>query len=103
MSSTKLSNADEKILKELAQANIAEINAGKMAEQKSENDQVKSFAKTMVDDHTKALDELKQIAQAKGVTLPTAPDSKQQAMEKKLSALSAAQFDAKSEAKDASL
>lgn len=124
MSSAKLSNADEKILKELAQANIAEINAGKMAEQKSENDQVKSFAKTMVDDHTKALDELKQIAQAKGVTLPTTPDSKQQAMEKKLSALSAAQFDAqyidqsgnrahgdtyrllkrtKSEAKDASL
>lgn len=58
MSSTTLSNADEKILKELAQANITEISAGKMAEQKSGNDQVKSFAKTMVDDHTKALDEL---------------------------------------------
>lgn len=92
-SSAKLSKTDERLMMQLAQANIAEINAGKLAEQKSDNDQVKSFAKKMVDDHTKALDDLKQIAEAKGVTLPTEPDRQQQAMENKLSALSGTQFD----------
>lgn len=89
----KMSQADEKLMVQLAQANIAEINAGKIAEQKSSNDQVKSFAKKMVDDHTKALDDLKQIAAARGVTLPTQPDRQQMAMENKLSALSGEKFD----------
>lgn len=92
-SSGKLSAADERLMAQLAQANITEINASKLAEQKSSNDQVKSFAKKMVDDHTKALDDLKQIAMNKGVTLPTEPDKHQQAMENKLSALSGEKFD----------
>lgn len=93
-SGSKVSRADERLMMQLAQANIAEINAGKLAEQKSSNDQVKSFAKKMVDDHTKALDDLKQIALSKGVTLPTEPDRQQMAMENKLSALSGEKFDA---------
>ncbi len=92
-SGDKLSRADERLMMQLAQANIAEINAGKLAEQKSNNDQVKSFAKKMVDDHTKALDDLKQIASSRGVTLPTEPDRQQMAMENKLSALSGEKFD----------
>jgi putative membrane protein len=93
-SGAKVSKADERLMMQLAQANIAEINAGKLAEQKSSNDQVKSFAKKMVDDHTKALDDLKQLATSKGVTLPTDPDRQQMAMENKLSALSGGKFDA---------
>lgn len=93
-SGAKLSRADERLMMQLAQANIAEINAGKLAEQKTSNDQVKSFAKKMVEDHTKALDDLKQIASSKGVTLPTEPDRQQMAMENKLSALSGEKFDA---------
>ncbi len=92
-SSSKVSKEDERLMMQLARANIAEINAGKLAEQKTSSEQVKSFAKTMVDDHTKALDDLKQLAMTKGVTLPTEPDRQQQAMENKLSALSGEQFD----------
>jgi putative membrane protein len=47
----------------------------------------------MADDHTKALDELKQLAQAKGVTLPSEPSRQQKAMEKRLSSLSGDKFD----------
>lgn len=89
----KISRADEKLMGEIAQANLAEISTGKLAKDKSQNDQVKSFAQKMVDDHTKALDELKQLAQAKGVTLPTEPDRQQKAMEKRLSSLSGDKFD----------
>lgn len=89
----KISRADEKLITEIAQANLAEISSGKLAKDKSQNDEVKSFAQKMVDDHTKALDELKQLAQAKGVTLPTEPDRQQKAMEKRLSSLSGDKFD----------
>lgn len=90
---SKLSRADEKLMKQLAQANMTEINAGKLAEEKSQNDQVKSFARKMVEDHTKALDDLKQMAQSKGVSLPAEPDRSQKAMETRLSSLSGDRFD----------
>lgn len=89
----KLSDREEKMIKQLAEANMAEINAGKLAQDKAQSEEVKSFAKKMVDDHTKALDDLKQIAQSKGVTLPTEPNKQQMAMEKKLEGLSGEQFD----------
>ncbi len=92
-SSSKVSNADEKMMKQLAESNLAEISAGKIAQDKAQSSEVKSFAKKMVDDHTKAMDELKQLAQSKAVTLPTEPDKQHQAMEKKLSALSGEKFD----------
>lgn len=92
-SSGKLSSGDEKILKDIAQANINEIEAAKLAQSKSQNDQVKSFAQQMIDDHTKGLNDTQQIAQQKGVTLPTEPDAKHKAMAKKMEAMSGAAFD----------
>jgi putative membrane protein len=44
---------------------------GKTAEQNAQNEDVKSFGKRMVTDHSKANDELKSIAEQKGVKLPT--------------------------------
>jgi len=43
---------------------------GRMAEQKGQSDDVKSFGKRMVTDHGKANDELKKIAAQKNVKLP---------------------------------
>lgn len=91
--SGKVGRADERLMKEIARANLAEISTGKLALEKSQNDQVKSFAQKMIDDHTKALDELKQLAQAKSITLPMEPDRQQKATEKRLSALSGEKFD----------
>lgn len=90
---SKLSQSDERMMKQIAEANLAEISAGKIAQDKAQSDEVKSFAKKMVDDHTKALDDLKQLAQSKGVTLPNEPDKQHMAMEKKLQALSGEKFD----------
>ena len=92
-SSARFNKADEKLVMQLAQANIAEINTAKLAEQKSKNDQVKTLAKKMMDDHTKALDELKQLAQIKGMTLPAEPDRQQKLVENRLTALSGEKFD----------
>jgi len=43
---------------------------GRMAEQKGQSDEVKSFGKRMVTDHGKANDELKKIAAQKNLKLP---------------------------------
>lgn len=91
--SSSLNKSDEKILKEMAQANIDEIEAAKLAQSKSQNDQVKTFAQQMIDDHSKALNDVQQIAQQKGVTLPTEPDAKHKAMSSKLEAMTGAAFD----------
>jgi predicted outer membrane protein len=88
-----LSKSDQKILESMAQANIDEVEAGKMAQTKSQNEQVKSFAQQMIDDHGKALADVQQLAQQKGVTLPTEPDAKHKAMAAKLDKMSGDAFD----------
>jgi putative membrane protein len=89
----KNSGPDAKAIQDLAEANMAETEAGKVAAQKARNEDVKKFAQHMVDDHGKMLQEVQQLAQSKGVDLPKAPKAKHQAALKKLEGLSGEQFD----------
>jgi putative membrane protein len=82
-----LSKSDQNMMRDMAYANLSEIEAAKVAQSQSNNDQVKTFAKKMIDDHTQAQQELTQLAQSKGVTLPTEPDHKHMAEVKKMSAM----------------
>jgi len=75
------------------QANLAEVELGKLALQKSMNDEVKKFAQMMIDDHGKALDELKDIAGSKHITLATDLDAEHTKLSDRLSKLSGAAFD----------
>ena len=86
-------DADAKAMKNLAEANLAEIEAGKLASQKAESPEVKQFGQRMVDDHTKMLDDLKKLAEAKNVQLPTQPKSSDQKKLKKLQGMSGEKFD----------
>jgi predicted outer membrane protein len=89
----KLNASDEKILKDMAMADMAEVEGGKLAQSKSQNSDVKSFAQQMIDDHTSNLNDVKALAQARGVTLPTEPDAKHKAMAAKLEKMSGDAFD----------
>jgi putative membrane protein len=89
----KSAKADQRMMKDIAQANIAEIETGKLAQEKASKDEVKQFARTMVDDHTKSLSELQEIASKKGVDLPTEPDARHKATATALKALSGETFD----------
>lgn len=91
--SGQISKSDQKVMQEMAHANLSEIAAATLALKQSQNDQVKTFAQQMIDDHTQAQNELEQLAQAKGVTLPKEPDRKHQAMMKKLEGLQGDKFD----------
>ena len=83
----------DKFWTEAAQGGMTEVELSNLALQKSQNEEVKKFAQMMVDDHTKANDELKALAQSKNVTLPTAITSKQMATKDKLNGLSGDAFD----------
>jgi putative membrane protein len=91
--SAKASGADAKYLKQLAQDNLAEIELGKLAQQKARDPQVKDFAQKMVDDHSKLLDNVQKVAEEQNVQLPTTPDAKHQKLMNKLQSLSGEKFD----------
>ena len=74
-------------------ANLAEVQLGKMASEKGSNPDVKSFGQMMVKDHTKANDELKQVASRLKVQPPAQVDQKHKDLADKLSKLSGAEFD----------
>ncbi|MDB5930484.1 MAG: hypothetical protein JWR60_2191 [Polaromonas sp.] len=89
-----VSRDDSKMMADLTHANFAEIETGKMALEKSQNDQVKKFAQQMIDDHTAALKEMQTLAQSKGVTLPDGTDLQHKTMATALKAMTGDTFDA---------
>lgn len=92
-STASLSRSDRKLIMDMAMANMAEIEAARMAQTKTQNEQIKNFAQQMIDDHTRALNEVKQLAQARGVTLPTELDRMHKAKADRMAALAGDAFD----------
>lgn len=88
-----MSQEDMRRFTSIAQANMAEIELGKLAQEKAKSREVKDFGKHMVEDHGAKLDENKQLAEKKGAKLPQAPNKEQQAAKSKLEKLSGADFD----------
>jgi len=80
-------------MKQAAQGSEAEVALGQLAQQKAESPDVKAFGERMVNDHTKANDNLKEVASQAGVTLPTKPNAKDTAEKARLEKMSGAQFD----------
>ncbi len=91
--SSVLNKVDQKIVLGMAQANMAEVEAGKLALANAKSADVKAYAQQMVDDHTKALADVTTLATNKGVALPTEVDPKHKAMAAKLSKLKGEKFD----------
>lgn len=86
-------NADSKFMMMAATGGMNEISLSNQALSKSSSDDVKKLAQMMIDDHTKANDELKSLAATKNVTLPTDADSKHKSAMEKMSSMSGDAFD----------
>jgi putative membrane protein len=84
---------DKKFVKNAALGGMTEVELGKLAAQKGSSDAVKQFGQKMVDDHSKANEELKQVASNEKMDVPEALDSKHQSRIDKLSKLSGPDFD----------
>jgi putative membrane protein len=66
---SSLTDDENKFVMNAASGGMMEVQLGKLAQEKSSNTKVKDFASMMVTDHTKANDDLKALAQSKGITL----------------------------------
>ena len=99
----QLSAQDRSFVDNAASGGLDEVQDAQLAEQKATSPDVKQFASQMITDHTQANQELMQIAQSKGISLPKAPMRTEQRETEKMKELSGSQFDrqyAKEQVKD---
>jgi putative membrane protein len=87
------SNELQQFVEKAAVANMAEIQLGQLALKQAQDPQVKQFAQMMVDDHTKALEQLRTAVSSQGLQVATALDNKHQKLHDKLAKLQGAEFD----------
>jgi putative membrane protein len=85
--------ADEAWVMKIARGGMAEVELGKLAAEKASSDEVKKFGQRMADDHSKANDELKTLAQSKNITLPSEIGAEEKALRDRLMKLSGPAFD----------
>src|SRR5687767_5666674 len=84
---------DKNFMIEAARGGIAEVELGRIATQRGATEPVRQFGQRMVTDHGVANQELMQLAQSKGVTLPQEMDAAHRAVADRLMTLSGAAFD----------
>lgn len=70
-SSAKPGGADASFIKKAADANMTEVELGKLAGDNGQSQAVKDFGERMVKDHGKAGDDLKPIAEKLNVEIPS--------------------------------
>jgi len=85
--------SDSKFVKEASEGGLAEVELGRIAQQKGHSQSVRDFGTRMVADHSTANDELKAIAAREGLSVATSVGVKDEAVKLKLDALSGETFD----------
>jgi putative membrane protein len=92
-STQALAKSDTAFLTDAIQGNLAEISMGQLAQKNGGSDRVRSFGQMLVEDHSTANEKAKSLAQAQGVTLPTAPKPEAKTEFERLSKLNGDNFD----------
>jgi putative membrane protein len=86
-------SGDKDFVKDLTSDGTAEVELGRMALDRAAAPDVKQFAQMMVDDHTKANEELQTIASQQNIPVASAPDDKHNDLRDKLSKKTGGDFD----------
>ncbi|KJH69950.1 DUF4142 domain-containing protein [Aliterella atlantica] len=90
---SSLSQVDREFMVKAAQGGMAEVQYGQIALQRASSSTVRQYAQRMIQEHTKANNELMALAKAKGVNLPKTIGKKNEKLKQRLSQLSGARFD----------
>lgn len=86
-------SSDSTFMEEAGQSGVGEVRMAQLALNKSTNQAVKNLANKLLTDHTQANENLKTIASAQSITLPSSMNASDQAEYDKVQALSGAAFD----------
>jgi len=93
-SPNSLSSRDRTFVMQAGQLSMMEVELGRLAVQRGSSAGVKKYGQEMVEDHTRANQELMQLAMQKKVELPTEMSTQNTALIDRLSGLSGKSFDA---------
>lgn len=93
LTAAQLDSADTDFVKSAAKGGTAEVEMGRLALEKSKNEEVRSFAQRMIKDHTAANNKLSALAASKSVDLPSGKGIGNDATYLKLKALTGDTFD----------
>jgi len=88
-----VTGGDLAFMNDAGPGSMAEVELGRLAVKQAASSDVKQFAQKMIEDHSKAVDELKQLAGRKKVNLPPDVTPKHKEVMEKLSKLQRADFD----------
>ena len=88
-----VSDKDKDFITDTGKAGKAEVDVAQDAVTHAQNADVKAFAQKLVDDHTKANNELSQLAATKGVTLPSEIQGTMKEAKERLLKLTGRNFD----------
>lgn len=90
---SKVTPASRHFMNTVARDDNAEVQIGKLAQSKAQNQDAKQLADKLVTDHQDNLNKLQDMAGKDSVNLKTQPNAKQKAEKAKLEKLSGKQFD----------
>jgi len=90
--STSIKKDTEFVVK-AADGGMLEVELGKLAVANASDGEVKKLGQTMIDDHSKANEELKALAQQKNISIPAALSDKSQKIYEDLAKKNGADFD----------
>lgn len=88
-----VAGADRAFLAEAANSGLAEVEASRLVAGRTDNAAIKSFAQQLERDHVSANDELKRLAEQKGVQLPTTIGGEPRGQLSKLTTMSKSDMD----------
>ena len=91
--SDPLARSDEKFLNDFAQANAAQVVAGKFAAENAQDSDVKAFGRVIADDYSKALSRIAEFARAREIEVKAKPGVADKGKELLLERRGAAKFD----------
>lgn len=80
-------------LMQAIQGDLAEIALGELAQQKGQSDEVREYGEKLVQDHSRSLEEARQLAEADGIEVPEEPSPEAQQVHEQLVQLSGEEFD----------
>jgi len=88
-----VSAADKVFVEKAANGGMAEVALGKLAQTKATNEAVKKFGERMVEDHSKANEQLMKVAEEKGIKLSPAIHGEHKEAYDRLAAFDGEKFD----------
>jgi putative membrane protein len=91
--SGQLSSRDRGLMMEVAMGGMRQLEVSRAALEKLTNPEARILAQSEIEEQTAVSAKLREIASAKGATLPAAPDSKTQSMVRKMQGMSGAELD----------